>query len=121
MFVLFVLLTLVGVGQVISQGDIQPQLQSNSLESKAIQHILKENPELSDIDPKLYESKTTSGSSKSLISDIVIGVLLRELTRTSNFPTLVATNISEKCHNDSQDYFTAHLLLTNWATKSKFK
>ena len=72
----------------------------------------------SHVNLSLFKTDFRDGSIKSLLSDIVYGYLIRELTKISNFPTIVANNISEQCQNDSRDYRTANLNLENWANQS---
>lgn len=56
------------------------------------------------------------------LSDIILGYdLIVEITKVSNFPIVFASNISEKCFNDSLDFLAADSLLTVWANKSMFK
>jgi hypothetical protein len=57
----------------------------------------------------------------NIITQAIIALLAREqhnITKSSNFPTLVATNISEQCHKDSGTYHQAYLLRVDWAKKS---
>ena len=56
----------------------------------------------------------------NIIAQAIIALLAREqhnITKSSNFPTLVATNISEQCHKDSEIYHQAYLLRIDWAKK----
>jgi hypothetical protein len=59
----------------------------------------------------------------NIITQAIIALLAREqhnITKSSNFPTLVATNISEQCHKDSVTYHQAYLLRVDWAKKSNY-
>lgn len=113
------LLFLFGVGQVVCLGGIPDLAPPNFIQPNSLQELLDHRQHL--FDPNLLggkRSQDTIGDDRKFINDITVGLLLRELTKSSNFPTLVATNISEKCHNDSQDYFTANLYLVPWANQS---
>ena len=80
--------------------------------------------ELFEFNPDILEMSSKKGDGKALIDvigNIVLGNIWRRQrgrTKSSNFPTLVASNISEKCHNDSQDFYTAYLLRVDWAKQS---
>ena len=53
-----------------------------------------------------------------IISLLVFG-LYKQAERNSNFPTVFTSgDISERCRNDSQDYYAAYLQQVNWALKS---
>ncbi|XP_059352860.1 nose resistant to fluoxetine protein 6-like isoform X2 [Daphnia carinata] len=57
---------------------------------------------------------------KSIASNAIIAYLAqqrRKVGKESNFPTMVATNISEQCHNDSVAYHEAYLLRVDWAKR----
>lgn len=112
------LLVLMVVGQVISLNDRPKILRNNPLELKLIGKLLREKPELAKIDPTFFQDRSKQYGTKTLISKFVYAILIGQLTKMSNFPTLVVKNISEKCHNDSQAYFNAYLLLANWANQS---
>lgn len=119
MFLIYFLLALARVSQVVSLDGLQRPIPNNLIESNSLRQLLDERQEKFNIDPSLLQGKSQYGKDeKSSISDIAVGLLIHELAKTSNFPTLVATNISEKCHNDSQAYFDANLLLVNWANQS---
>lgn len=63
-------------------------------------------------------SNSPDGDGKSIASNAVIAYLAqqrRKISKESNFPTMVATNISEQCHNDSVAYHEAYLLRVDWA------
>lgn len=67
-------------------------------------------------------SNSPDGDGKSIASNAVIAYLAqqrRKISKESNFPTMVATNISEQCHNDSVAYHEAYLLRVDWAKQSK--
>jgi hypothetical protein len=82
----------------------------------------------SDGIPQEEINKNQQRNGKSMATDIItqaiIALLAREqhnITKSSNFPTLVATNISEQCHKDSVNsviYHQAYLLRVDWAKKS---
>ena len=74
------------------------------------------------IRPQLVKNQLREGKSiaTNIIAQAIIALLAREqhnITKSSNFPTLVATNISEQCHKDSEIYHQAYLLRIDWAKK----
>ena len=80
--------------------------------------------ELFEFNPDILEMSSKNGT---VLVDVIVNIVLgniwrrpRGRTKSSNFSTLVASNISEKCHNDSQDFYTAYLLRVDWAKQSKF-
>jgi hypothetical protein len=120
---LFFILVLAGAGQVISLTSNLDQLSQFDLIELGISPEELENLELSEIDPSLYLNQ--QNDDKSIVSNIVTNAIVAFLTRErhnlskrSNFPTLVATNISEQCLNDSIAYHQAYLLRVDWAKKS---
>ena len=116
---LFGVLALLAINQVTCLNN-QQYLKIDSGYPKDVLNLPELHSSENEPDINLIDSiKSRPGNEKSFISDVVLGYLIRELTRTANFPTLVASNISEQCHNDSQDYRTANFLLVNWANKSK--
>lgn len=73
--------------------------------------------------PEINKNQQRDGKSiaTNIITQAIIALLAREqhnITKSSNFPTLVATNISEQCHKDSVIYHQAYLLRVDWAKKS---
>ena len=123
MLLFYVLVLSFGFGEVISTLNGQ-NFRSRLEDVDALQEeLIKSESELSEIDSLLLESIGNKNSGqKSLISNILLSLIAlrrHDRTKTSNFPTLVATNISERCHNDSVDYHNAYLLRIDWAKKSK--
>lgn len=119
----FFLVILAGAGQVISLTSNLDQLSQFDLIELGISPEELENLELSEIDPSLYLNQQKDD--KSIVSNIVTNAIVaffarerRNLSKRSNFPTLVATNISEQCLNDSIAYHQAYLLRVDWAKKS---
>jgi hypothetical protein len=120
---LFFLVILAGAGQVISLTSNLDQLSRFDSIELGISPEELENLELSEIDPSLYLNQ--QNDDKSIVSNIVTNAIVaffsrerRNLSKRSNFPTLVATNISEQCLNDSIAYHQAYLLRVDWAKKS---
>jgi hypothetical protein len=120
---LFFILVLAGAGQVISLTSNLDQLSKFDLIELGISPEELENLDLSEIDPSLYLNQ--QNDDKSIVSNIVTNAIVaffsrerRNLSKRSNFPTLVATNISEQCLNDSIAYHQAYLLRVDWAKKS---
>lgn len=120
----FFLVILAGAGQVISLTSNLDQLSQFDLIELGISQEDLKNLELSEIDPGLY-LLNQQNDDKSIVSNIVTNAIVAFLTRErhnlskrSNFPTLVATNISEQCLNDSIAYHQAYLLRVDWAKKS---
>jgi hypothetical protein len=120
----FFLLILAGAGQVISLTSNLDQLSQFDLIELGISPEELENLELSEIDPSLYLNQ--QNDDKSIVSNIVTNAIVaffarerRNLSKISIFPTLVATNISEQCLNDSIAYHQAYLLRVDWAKQSK--
>jgi hypothetical protein len=121
---LFFLVILAGAGQVISLTSNLDQLSRFDSIELGISPEELENLELSEIDPSLYLNQ--QNDDKSIVSNIVTNAIVaffarerRNLSKRSNFPTLVATNISEQCLNDSIAYHQAYLLRVDWAKQSK--
>ena len=57
---------------------------------------------------------------KSLIRDVLVSYYLAQLERMSDFPTAFTTaNISERCKQDSLNYFNAYKSFQLWALQSK--
>lgn len=109
-------------GLTVSLTEDEGLLPYNLLDSNGFEQDLKNiKLELSEFNPEILKMKSQKGDGKALIDIIIANIWRRrrERTKSSNFPTLVATNISEKCHNDSQDFYTAYLLRVDWAKQSK--
>ena len=124
MLLLPVILTLiVGTGQgTYSLTDNQGLYQNLSVSSDGVQQ--KSEPIGRNILDSSAASKNQLREGKSIATNIIaqaiIALLAREqhnITKSSNFPTLVATNISEQCHKDSEIYHQAYLLRIDWAKK----
>lgn len=109
---------LMATDQVATNSDKPRILRNNLIELKLIQKLIQESPELAKIDPSLFQDMAKEYGTQSYISKLVYAHLISQLTKMSNFPTLVATNISKKCYNDSQEYYKANLLLLKWANQS---
>ena len=123
--IFFCLIILVGAGQVVTLTSNQEQLgQFDFVGSDGVQQEFENlGLELSEIDPSLYLNQ--QNDDKSIVTNIVSNAIVaffareqRNLSKRSNFPTLVATNISEQCLNDSAAYHEAYLLRVDWAKKS---
>ena len=100
-------------------------LPHNLIDLNGIEQEFKDlKSELSEFNTDILEMSSKNGTALvDVIGNIVLGNIWRRQrgrTKSSNFPTLVASNISEKCHNDSQDFYTAYLLRVDWAKQSKF-
>ena len=121
--IFFCLIILVGAGQVVTSNQEQFG-QFDFVGSDAVQQEFETlGLELSEIDPSLYLNQ--QNEDKSIVTNIVSNAIVaffarerRNLSKRSNFPTLVATNISEQCLNDSAAYHQAYLLRVDWAKKS---
>ncbi len=125
--ILFFLIVLAGAGHAVSlPGNLDQLSQFDLVESGVSQEELANlELELSEIDPSLYlnEQKGDKSIVTNIITDVIVAFFARErrnLSKRSNFPTLVATNISEQCLNDSIAYHQAYLLRVDWAKKSKY-
>jgi len=123
--ILFFLIILSASGQVVSLKINPEQLgQFDLVESDVSQQeIANLELELSEIDPSLYLKQQNDDKSivTNIITDVIVAFFARErrnLSKRSNFPTLVANNISEQCLNDSIAYHQAYLLRVDWAKKS---
>ncbi len=123
--ILFFLIILSASGRVVSLKINREQLgQFDLVESDfSQQEIANLELELSEIDPSLYLKQQNDDKSivTNIITDVIVAFFARErrnLSKRSNFPTLVANNISEQCLNDSIAYHQAYLLRVDWAKKS---
>lgn len=91
--------------------------QNDSIKMQDILHETEDSLFQNEFDSNSFQEK----SKKEMRTfDIVFDYIVREITSISNFPTLVARNISEQCRNDTRDFRAAKFKFTDWAMKSKF-
>lgn len=120
-----ILALLVSAGKVTSSLTDNQGLDQNPL---VLSDGVQQKSEQTEIDPNLLNPEANKNQQRegksiatNIIAQAVIALLAREqhnITKSSNFPTLVATNISEQCHKDSVTYHQAYLLRIDWAKKS---
>lgn len=117
-----VLVLLVGFGKTTYSFTDNRELHHNvSVSSDRVQQ--DEETGQNFLGPEINKNQQRDGKSiaTNIITQAIIALLAREqhnITKSSNFPTLVATNISEQCHKDSVIYHQAYLLRVDWAKKS---
>jgi hypothetical protein len=121
LFPIFLVL-LVGFGKTDSFTDNRELHHNSSISSDGVQ---QEETGQNLLNPEANKNQQRDGKSMAtnIITQAIIALLAREqhnITKSSNFPTLVATNISEQCHKDSGTYHQAYLLRVDWAKKSNY-